>query len=382
VFLALAGQYGLFFFDDPSDNSRLAAPQATGDGATKKFPILRVVGVSSPTAAEPIGGLNLGTTVNVYLNGTLQMSGYSVTSGSDGTGAFITFTSAPGSGVLITADFAFYYLCFFTEDQQDYEEYFKNYYGAKSIKFRSTIPNIYTFPVFSTPPTPPAPTPGGACGTLSTSAGGTWDTSSGVSGFQTFSMDAFTVYPGQNFNYIYPTTTWKTTTSHNSGRYWIEFQAPSGQYLTLVQQQAGIVNSSFPTTDGSLQHQLGDSGGKSAGLGAMWLTYHKLWINGSGTHQFEAWYSIRQYINICWNFDSKLVWILTRDSPVTWNASATADPNASIGGWDFSSADSGPYYAAMSEIVRGGQTYPSILVVTNDNIGSAIGTRPECYVPW
>jgi hypothetical protein len=188
AFLALGGRFGMFLFSDPSDNSRANGFLGTGDGATVMFDVFRTIGQGA-TAAEPIGALDLTGAFNVYFDGVFQGSGYAIADGSDGSSATITFASPPGSGVTITIDFSFYYLCFFSEDQLDFEEFFKNYYALKSLKFRTVLPpaqvafprpSCPTFPPSNPnnpPPNPhqPPPPPPNPCGTTSVSAGGTWD---------------------------------------------------------------------------------------------------------------------------------------------------------------------------------------------------------------
>ena len=148
--------------------------------------------------------------------------------------------------------------------------------------------------------------------------------------------------------------------------------------IPLIWQLVGLVNGSAPTNSNT--YQLGGPGSDSVGVGGPFLGGQGLWLNGSGSHTgFPS--GIPPYIDVCWNITLQLVWFLTA-TPNTWNFDATANPNTNAGGWSFAGLNAGPYYAAMSEIVRTGTTYPSILLVTNGNIGSAIGTPPMCYVPW
>jgi hypothetical protein len=189
AFLALGGRFGMFLFSDPSDNSRAGEFLGMGDGATVTFDVFRTIGHGA-TAAEPIGALDLTGALKIYFNGVFQGSGYAISDGSDGSSATITFASPPGSGVVITIDFSFYYLCFFSEDQLDFEEFFKNYYALKSLKFRTVLPPArVAFPLPSCPllpsnpnPHQPPPPPPNPCGTLSVSAGGTWDAGAGSTG--------------------------------------------------------------------------------------------------------------------------------------------------------------------------------------------------------
>jgi hypothetical protein len=380
AFVALAGRYGLFFFDDPSDNSRLNQSIGVGNGVVTQFTIYRTFGASGFAASEPVGGINTGgIPFAIYFNGVPQFSGWGLADGSDGTGASVTFAIPPGAGVNITADFSFYYLCFFTEDQHDYDEFYKNYYALKSLKFRSTLPGSFSFAGYTPPPpAPPPPPPGPTCGTLSVSSGGTWDATSGDTALRSFSAGNTQVNAANSTIIGYPSLVVRSSATHSTGRYWVEWRAADGTTnLQLIWQLVGLMNGTPSTTGAS--YQLGSSGSDSFGLGSPFLGSSGLWLNGSGTHSFST-YSPRPYVDVCVNLTLKKTWLLTAVG--VWNFDATADPNTNTGGWDISAMNAGPYYAAMSEIVRTSTTYPSIILVTNGNIGDALGARPMCYVPW
>jgi hypothetical protein len=130
LFLACAGKYGQFFFTDPTDFSRTGQIIATGDGVTTVFTVPRTWGSGVLQITEPVGSIN--TLQNVYLNGVVQPSSAFSFAGNQ-----LTFLSPPAGGVVITADFTFYYLCQFLEDQHDYEEFMANLWTLKSCKMRS-----------------------------------------------------------------------------------------------------------------------------------------------------------------------------------------------------------------------------------------------------
>lgn len=132
MFLACSGQFGRFFYNDLSDNSRLGQAIGIGDAATTSFRLVRTWGSGSLSFAEPIGGINLTQAIVVYLNGT-PTTGYAL----DSMGQNIVFASAPGSGVAITMDFYFYYFCRFLNDIVDFEQFYANLWMMKSFKFRS-----------------------------------------------------------------------------------------------------------------------------------------------------------------------------------------------------------------------------------------------------
>jgi uncharacterized protein (TIGR02217 family) len=97
-----------------------------GDGATTIFQAGRVRG----------GALHYLYNVNstnraprIYLNGTLQVSGYTINSS-----AAITFGSAPGSGVTVAIDFQYYYRVRFEEDSIESENVAGPYFKISSVK--------------------------------------------------------------------------------------------------------------------------------------------------------------------------------------------------------------------------------------------------------
>ena len=128
LFLVCTAQYGQFYFDDPSDNSRPYSYVGTGDGVTLAFTVPRAFGPQGFT--EPVGGLNTVDTVYVGTH-KLNPSTYSIS------GNQIVFNQPPTNGDAINAAFSFFYLCRFIEDQQDYEQFMFNLWKMNSLKFRS-----------------------------------------------------------------------------------------------------------------------------------------------------------------------------------------------------------------------------------------------------
>jgi uncharacterized protein (TIGR02217 family) len=128
-FLQLQGQFGTFLYTDPDDTTVTGQAFATGDGTTTAFTIERSLG----GFLEPVGWVT--TLSKVYLNGVPQASGYMLTAPN-----ILTFTSAPGSGVIVSADFAYAFNCRFLDDQMDFEEFMSNLWKLDSMKFRSVKP--------------------------------------------------------------------------------------------------------------------------------------------------------------------------------------------------------------------------------------------------
>ena len=128
LFMACNGQYGWFYFDYPADDSRSLASLGTGNGSTVTFTAMRAYGPHN--FSEPVGGIN--AIGDIYFNGVAQSPTIYSFSGNQ-----VTFTSPPGSGVVITIDFSFYYLCRFLEDQHDYDQFMYNLFTLKTCKIRS-----------------------------------------------------------------------------------------------------------------------------------------------------------------------------------------------------------------------------------------------------
>jgi hypothetical protein len=157
LFIASVGQYGQFLFDVWWDDSRANQPLGIGDGHNKDFLLQRTWGYDILAFTEPVGALNVLT--SVAIDNVVQFaSTYSVSKN------IVTFIIPPSPGAQVTATFSYYYLCQFSDDQQDYSEFLKNRSSTK-IKFRSVLPEVplslLTFPFLLKPRTPPVPrTPG------------------------------------------------------------------------------------------------------------------------------------------------------------------------------------------------------------------------------
>jgi uncharacterized protein (TIGR02217 family) len=126
LFLQAQGQFGTFLYTDPTDNSVSNQTIGTGDGATTVFALVRTLGGFT----EPVGWVS--AIANIKLNGVSQPSGWSLT-----TPNTLSFTTAPGAGVVITASFAYAFQCRFLDDGQDFEQFMQNLWAVQSLKFRS-----------------------------------------------------------------------------------------------------------------------------------------------------------------------------------------------------------------------------------------------------
>jgi uncharacterized protein (TIGR02217 family) len=133
-FMLCRGAYGAFLFRDPSDD-RVAGQQiGIGNASTTVFQLQRAMGATLPGGGfqEPIVAPNVVTAV--YLDGITQSpASYSI----DSTTGLITFETAPGSGLIITADFSYYFRCRFIDDSYAFENFMYQLWQLKKLTFIS-----------------------------------------------------------------------------------------------------------------------------------------------------------------------------------------------------------------------------------------------------
>jgi hypothetical protein len=129
LYIKCQGQFGTFLYTDPTDNAVTGQAIATGDGGTTVFTFVRTLS----GATEPASWVT--SVSNVYLNGVNQPSGWTVT-----TPNTLTFTTAPGNSVAITASFSYAFNCRFLADQEDFENIMNGLWQLQSLKFRSVKP--------------------------------------------------------------------------------------------------------------------------------------------------------------------------------------------------------------------------------------------------
>lgn len=113
-FRARQGKAIGFRFKDWTDYQAVAQNIGTGNGSQTVFQLTKKY-TSSVTVTRIIKKPVNNGALKIYLNAVLQSSGYTV---NYTTGA-VTFTTAPGSGVAVTADFEFDVPVRFDTDQLD-----------------------------------------------------------------------------------------------------------------------------------------------------------------------------------------------------------------------------------------------------------------------
>jgi len=126
------GMFDTFLYQDEDDKSVTGQSLGVGDGVNRNFQIIRNFG----GFIEPILAPNVVS--NVYLNGVLQSSAnYSVAGWGAANPGVITFVTAPGSGVSISADFSYYFPVRMTVDSVAFSLFISGHYKAKKFSFIS-----------------------------------------------------------------------------------------------------------------------------------------------------------------------------------------------------------------------------------------------------
>ena len=125
--MQMQGQFGVFLYTDPDDSSVTGQAIGTGDGTTVSFLLSRTLGGFT----EPIGWAT--SVANVYWNGVaIGSTFYEIVAPN-----VLLFSFAPPNGTVITADFSYAFLCRFSDDQLDHEEFMSGLWKLGSMKFRS-----------------------------------------------------------------------------------------------------------------------------------------------------------------------------------------------------------------------------------------------------
>jgi uncharacterized protein (TIGR02217 family) len=130
------GAFTAFLYSDPTDNAVSGANLGTGNASQAAFQLVRYLYPALPGGgfAEPIVAPNIVSAV--YLNGIVQSSSsYSVNSNT----GIVTFNTAPGPGVAVTADFSYYFRVRFTDDTASFENFMYQLWKMKQIKFISVL---------------------------------------------------------------------------------------------------------------------------------------------------------------------------------------------------------------------------------------------------
>ena len=133
-FMLCQGAFGPFLFQDPSDCQATGQQIGVGNASTTVFQLQRAMGATLPGGGflEPIVAPNVVHTI--YLDGiTYNPAAYGV----DPNTGLVTFNTAPASGLIITADFTYYFRCRFIDDKYDFENFMYRLWQLKKLTFIS-----------------------------------------------------------------------------------------------------------------------------------------------------------------------------------------------------------------------------------------------------
>ena len=119
-FNARKGAFDDFLFLDPRDCSASGQALGVGNGSATGFPLARTLGGETEPVAAAVA------TPTVFLNG-VETTAFTLS------GNLLTFTSAPGSGVVITADFSFYWRVRFAEDTAEFSEFMYRLFECRTV---------------------------------------------------------------------------------------------------------------------------------------------------------------------------------------------------------------------------------------------------------
>lgn len=119
---SMGGAAQNWLFQDEKDNSITGQTIGVGDGTTSAFQLVRNYG----GFVEPIFGI--ATAPIMYLNGSPTLLFTYSTLG------LITFNTPPGLGVVITADFSFYYRVRFTKDTNEFDQFIFDLYQLGTME--------------------------------------------------------------------------------------------------------------------------------------------------------------------------------------------------------------------------------------------------------
>jgi len=123
------GEGASFYFQPPALSPAAAQLLGKGDGVTTTFPFIVTIG------GYPLTPAGLGAVPTIYLNGVVQSSGWTI--GNTPFTPTVIFATAPAAGVAVTADFAWYWLCRFDDDDLDTEEFMAQLYALQSLRLHT-----------------------------------------------------------------------------------------------------------------------------------------------------------------------------------------------------------------------------------------------------
>lgn len=133
---AVSGGLGGFLFDDTDDDTIEAQAIGTTDGASSNWLIIRQFWAGE-SVLEPVGYVNIGKTLTVYLNGTpVSAADYTINQ-STPMQQLLTFNTPPTAGQAITMDFSWYFYVRFQDDKLDFKKFVEKLWQQDKIVLES-----------------------------------------------------------------------------------------------------------------------------------------------------------------------------------------------------------------------------------------------------
>lgn len=124
------GQFDSWLYSDPDDYQTTGAQIGTGNGVLKDFQLVRAM----DGFIEPMLAPNVVT--SVALNGVVaDPSTYTVNAWGTAKPGVVTFNTAPGVGVVVTATFSYYFPCRFDDDTMDLAKFLHKMWKASAVRF-------------------------------------------------------------------------------------------------------------------------------------------------------------------------------------------------------------------------------------------------------
>ena len=133
LYAQVAGRCGVFGYADPNDSPVTGQLLGVGDGGTTVFQVVRSIGGTGGWV-EPVWNP---TVTAVYLNGAPLASGWSAQGWWSASPGKLTFTAPPGAGAILSADFAYTFICRFEADQLDFNGLAQSLWSVDSLNFYS-----------------------------------------------------------------------------------------------------------------------------------------------------------------------------------------------------------------------------------------------------
>ncbi len=130
-FNARLGRADSFLYNDPYDNSVTDQPLGIGDGVETEFQLIRTMtGSGGVSFVEPVIAPN--TITNIKIDSVVvDPADYTV----DTDTGLVTFDTAPGNLLAITATFTYWWRCRFEDDELDFNQFQSALWSQDGLNF-------------------------------------------------------------------------------------------------------------------------------------------------------------------------------------------------------------------------------------------------------